>query len=634
MKVLCSLILFAGISTTAHADRIGVHNRTPRDLYGALYYIGMKLPWMKEIPKGKLASDIKLIESDSIGYLQRPARKIGYDRELVFVEDQELLTPELTKKQLKDLHSKNVGDLQGDVFYIGDKDGEFYGYTTIEWNVAKPIIESARNAVVSGLPALKENPYKGAVAHVRIGNELSVNEKNYRTVRRFKVKAALETLLGKPIEENKVPIITIVCSGGGYRAMLLTTGALEGARKAGILDATTYMVGLSGSTWAIGGWLNSSKPIQVYRDWLINNVRYGLKNLSSNDMSLMGDFLLTKYFSDEPLDTVDVYGGLLANELFAEFYNTKQRQALSGQARYLKTGELPFPIYTAIAAESISAENLWYEFTPYEVGAAWLAAYVPTWAFGRKFKNGVSVSFAPEQNFGVLLGTFGLAIGITITRLLTEVGIREKIDNIFVKNIIDRIESAAGKKRITSSDFFNFTYGMPQSKIPNQRLLRMVDAGINFKLPYPPISGERAERKADIIIFVDASSDNLGNDLRHAEQYARTRNLKFPNINYTDIDKKAFSVFKDEKDPQAPIVIYIPRTVDKMLFADERFASLAQEFPGLKTFNMASCIDSGPCTTFNFKYSPEAAKKVVDLGELNMRAAREAFIDAIKVKIK
>ena len=88
------------------------------------------------------------------------ARKVGYDRELVFVEDKNLLKPELTKDDLAKYHSKNVGDLQGDVFYIGDKEAEFYGYTTVEWNVAKPILEAARNKVISGLPAITENPYK------------------------------------------------------------------------------------------------------------------------------------------------------------------------------------------------------------------------------------------------------------------------------------------------------------------------------------------------------------------------------------------------------------------------------------------------------------------------------------------
>ena len=52
---------------------------------------------------------------------------------------------------------------------------------------------------------------------------------------------------------------------------------LLGAENAGILNTVTYLVGLSGSTWAIGGWLLSGNLFVTYHDWLVNNVNYGLK---------------------------------------------------------------------------------------------------------------------------------------------------------------------------------------------------------------------------------------------------------------------------------------------------------------------------------------------------------------------
>ena len=631
------VVLLIMFSSFLHADRITVHNWTPRDLHYAIYYIGMKLPWMKEHPKAKLATPIQLLETESSGILERPSRKIGYDRELVFVEAKELLKPELMHSDLKKYNSKNVGDLQGDVFYIGDKDGEFYGYTTVEWNVIKPILEGARNKVVKELTAIHTNPYKNAIAKVREGNDLSAGEKAYLAKRMPRVKSTLEKLLGKSVSDSRIPKIAFVCSGGGYRSMLFTIGALLGAQKSGILDASTYMVGLSGSTWAIGGWVLSGKSIQSYHDWLVSHVNHGLKHVDPNDARLMGQHLLTKYFCEQPYDVVDIYGTFLANELFTEYKNNKQRQTLSSQAKRVESGALPFPIYTAIAAESIAAENDWYEFNPYEVGCTWLTPrglYVPSWAFGRKFKNGTSVNYAPEQNFGVLLGTWGLAIGITLARLIAEIGLHDKIDSLFVKNIIERILHEYGQKRFTSADFFNFSYQISNSKMRTTRILRMVDAGINFNLPYPPISGQRSERKADIIVFVDASGGkHFGNELKRAQEYAQKNGLKFPVIDYTDLNKKAVSVFKDENDSEVPVVIYVSRIVDQKLFTDSRMAKVIKDFEYIKSVDMEKCIQSGPCSTFNFKYTQKEARMLTDLGALNMLAAKDDVLQAIQWKI-
>ena len=56
----------------AYADRLGVHNQTPRDLHVGIYYLRMKLPWESEYPKATLASNIQFIEAESFGSIERP----------------------------------------------------------------------------------------------------------------------------------------------------------------------------------------------------------------------------------------------------------------------------------------------------------------------------------------------------------------------------------------------------------------------------------------------------------------------------------------------------------------------------------------------------------------------------------
>ncbi len=640
------LLLVLASSASLFADRITVHNRTPRDLYIAIYYIGTDFPFMEK-PVATIATPIQFVEADSSINVERPPRKViadgtmvglgPFNRELVFVEDKNLLTPQLTKDQIyKVLHSKNVGNLQGDVFYIGDRDGVFEGFTTVEWNIVQATIIKAREAVIEKLPAIKENPYKNTGAKVRVGNQLPNEEKQYISERLARVKNCSEKLVNQSLDGKKIPKVALVFSGGGYRAMLYTTGALLGARNAGMLDCASYMVGLSGSTWAIGGWVLSGKPIDQYHDWLVRNIHYGLTNISTTDARLIGESLLTKYFFDEPFDIVDLYGPLVANELFAEKGELKQRMTLSSQMEKVKALQLPFPIYTAIAAESLASESKWYEFTPLEIGATWLGPqgmYVPSWAFGRKFKNGSSVNFAPEQNFGVLMGTFGLAIGITITRLIQEIGLKDKFQTIFVKNIIDRILLEAGEKRLTSSDFSNYTYQLSGSIYADNPKLKLVDAGIHINLPYSPLMGDRPERVVDIVIFVDASGDNLGNDLKLTAEFARKNGFKFPPIDYATVTKRVPTMFKDDTDPAVPIVIYVPRIVDQQLMREKRSQSEFKEnILKIENFNVEECIKSGHCATFNFKNTEAQARAMTGLGMINMMAAKDLFAQAVALK--
>ena len=48
------------------------------------------------------------------------------------------------------------------------------------------------------------------------------------------------------------------------------------------------------------------------------------------------------------------------------------------------------------------------------MGGAWLKYYVPMWAYGRVFKQGISQDDAPEKSLGFNLGTFGSAFSVNL----------------------------------------------------------------------------------------------------------------------------------------------------------------------------------------------------------------------------
>ena len=64
------------------------------------------------------------------------------------------------------------------------------------------------------------------------------------------MKSSLGLYLETP-DKNclQTPIVSLVGSGGGYRAVTGMCGAMEALNDTGLLDTVTYNCGLSGSAW-------------------------------------------------------------------------------------------------------------------------------------------------------------------------------------------------------------------------------------------------------------------------------------------------------------------------------------------------------------------------------------------------
>jgi phospholipase A2 len=429
--------------------------------------------------------------------------------------------------------------------------------------------------------------------------------------------------------------------------MLGTAGYCVGFEALGLFDAVTYMVGLSGSTWAINYWMTTGGSAQAMRERLFKKAQRGIQKTSQVELRKLVDALLVKWAFEEEITLVDLYGGLLANVLFDEAGNGRQRVHLSDQAKRIQDGSFAFPIYTAVSGKEKNRK--WYEYTPYEIGGAWIGCYVPTWAYGRHFSSGMSQDFAPEQSLGYLCGTFGSAFAVTFERLYKEMagasldnvldGVARDLAKVYVpdiaislmRSIVERLFAT----RISSARVFNFTQNMPGSPVKRIEKLSFVDAGLAFNLPYPPISGERADRRPDVIIFLDLSASVQGAPaLRKAEAYARSHDVPFPAIVYEGIEKHAISVFKDEHNPEAPLVIYAPCAKDdaliKIHFGKKPLHELVRR---IENFDVPLCIEKSFCNTFNFVYKEHEARQLSTLTEFNICASEEKIRKALMWKM-
>jgi len=466
-------------------------------------------------------------------------------------------------------------------------------------------------------------------ATVRFGDTLSVGEQEYLINRKPKIYAALYHIYGETINEKQLPVISIVASGGGYRAMLGTIGFLLGMEKIGFLDAVTYVAALSGSTWAVLPWIATGLSLTELKKYIAQAITQDINDVHTKESRMISSMLFKKMMALSPVTSVDVYGGLLANRLLNFFGDSRQSVCLSDLAERVKTGEWVYPICTAIDARSAVAHNApWFEFTPHEIGCQEFGVYIPTWAYGRKFKNGTSTNVRPEVTLGFQLGTYGSAFGVHVGYAWRV--IEKTIENSSFKKFMDKMVKQNEGKRFFWANIHNFMAGIPGNPFENRMYLKLVDAGLAFNLPYPPVSGERSTRASDVLIFCNMSAGQAEVALMHCEEYARARNLPFPVIDYEGISQRTISIFKDESDRSIPIVIYMPRVSDHALFNQKKSDPAYQHYKNIEHFDFERCVEHGFCKTKNFKYTLHQSQQVMNQMEFNVVANKEKIIDAIR----
>lgn len=652
------LLVLCVMPMLVFAERLTISNETDQQVYVAVYYVPI-------FGKVNRASEVLALPVGANLKLDRPAQRMGSDRQLLILPTLNFPSTFTTTTFKEAGPSINVGILQAKRFYIGMENGKLRGYNEGEWQqrgktglgsiiaakgttllgavqaqisnayhaiVPEGVTQQAKDTVLAGVKDYWVSPYESIMADVRVGNQVSPQEYAVVARRTPLVRSAMEAKFGTV---TRVPKIALVTSGGGYRAMIFTLGFLVGAQKTGLLDMIMWMSALSGSTWALGSWLENNAKVgpmnpEQFTAQYFNTIKdKGLESdFTQADFDQISNLILTDIMYGKPLTIINFYGALLGNRVFANFGNKKQTLKLSDQEAVVNSGKFPIPIYTAVSGEEGQPEYYWYAFTPWEVSMEpWtrggIGISIPTWAYGRKFRNGQSTGYMPEQSLGFQLATYGSAIAADIERIYDR--IKGNITNQTVRKFIeDVVVARVGGKRLTWAAVPNFGRGMAQSPLRANDGLQLVDAGLDFNLPYPPVSGMRAERTPDIIIFVEASGTTEA--LKKAAAYAQRKGLKFPPIDYRIASTKAISVHVHPTDTSVPVVIfadYRDANMEMLLSQPE----LQQYRNILAGFDVGRC---GVCATFNFKYTQEELLKLSTLSQFILAAYIDDIFAAIK----
>lgn len=586
-----------------------VKNKSDTDIYAATY-LKRTLPFDCTI-----ISEIQKIPAQSFTTFERPEGQMFYGRRLLFAKDEASLKPTFEKDEYHLAAHKSLRYINGTKFYITSKDNVLHCSNQFEWNIIKPIanfVTTIKNKILKALlKKVSVHEYSNTEATVRVQEDISESEKIFLEQRRDITQKALEEIMETSLLPEEVPNIAVCFSGGSYRAMIAEVGSLIALEKMGLLDCVTHICTLSGSCW-IAPWTCSEASLLDYREQLKKNVKMSLI-ITPLNIKKTSKLLLTKMAFKQKISLIDFFGASLATRLLSDLAKNPYKIYLSKTSEHCAHGKNPLMIYTAVDA---TTDYNWFEMTPYEIGSIKYNAYVPTWAFGRKFVNGKSENFAPEHSLGYCMGICGASFAASFEE------ISEALKKSTAKDFYDLVDFITsqpdwGTIRLSPLLIYNPTYGLDNCPNKNVKRLTFVDAGVDGNLPFPPVL--RKERKIDIILAMDFSEGvKKSNTLKKAEAYAKKYNLKFPKIDYTNVAKNLISVFKDENDPSVPTIIYVP------LIKNESYS---------QTFDPEKETSLGYCSSANFAYSGKQFEELIGLPEFTLIEQKNVIINTIKEAI-
>ncbi|XP_031435355.1 cytosolic phospholipase A2 zeta-like isoform X2 [Clupea harengus] len=515
---------------------------------------------------------------------------------------------------------------------------------------------------------------------VRLDFDIPSAEKDFLEKRKVVVGRALHKLLelSSPLQTDMVPLVGVVSSGGGTRAMTGLFGSLKGLQTLGILDAISYITGVSGATWAMSTLYENAdwslgdlgmvtEPMKVEMIKRYQNI------LSEEQLSYYWEEMGQKGRDGLPVSPIDMWGLAIEHLI----YGKKWDSTLSDQKRAVSGGQNPLPIYTAVNTKTSLTgikEAEWCEFTPYEVGLPKYGAFVPTEDFGSEYFLGHQVKKLPQTRLPFMIGIWSSFLSVNLTDLWhlvtgfapswigsdvvnTETDNNPStLDTFLIKpatNIMQMITNFFTYRPFVSQ-IYNFMRGLylhwdynstngftvgqdthpdafPNQLTPADPTLNLVDSGLSCNTGFPPVL--RPHRRMDLILSLNYSWDSdQFMVLKKTQQHCTDHRIPFPHIDFSRVEKEAMKevyVFEDEKNPKAPIVVHFP--LANLTFREFKAPGVRREGKDeLRMGELDVSSSASPYITTNLAYQPEDFQKLMDLTCYNILNNRDTLLSALR----
>ncbi|KAH6838400.1 lysophospholipase catalytic domain-containing protein [Chaetomium sp. MPI-CAGE-AT-0009] len=337
-----------------------------------------------------------------------------------------------------------------------------------------------------------------------------------------------------------LPRIGIAVSGGGYRALMngagalaafddRTSGSTETGRLGGILQASTYVSGLSGGSWLVGSlYMANFTTVEsivgategfLSQLWQFDEtIIEGPATLSARDYyQQLQDAVDAKANAGYHITITDSWGRALSYQLF---------NAIDGSPAYtlssvaadpaFSTAAIPMPIIVALERPS-GQIRIWdnatvFEFNPWEMGSydPGNPAFAPLRYVGSAFDNGTLARGAPcvagVDNIGFVVGTSSSLFNQAFLQLgrASPDGV---VPEFFLRSLNETLARISEENTDVASwpnPFFH--YRPADNRNANTSTLDLVDGGEDLQnIPLHPLLWSR--RAVDVILAVDSSAD-------------------------------------------------------------------------------------------------------------------------------
>ncbi|NXL45387.1 PA24E phospholipase, partial [Podilymbus podiceps] len=487
----------------------------------------------------------------------------------------------------------------------------------------------------------------------------------------------------------QVPVVAVMTTGGGTRALTSLLGNLLGLQKLDLLDAISYITGSSGSTWTLSHLYQSTDWSQKDLSGPIGEVRRHMTKCKLSCFSLES----LKYYDKElklrkqegyQISSIDFWGLLLEKALNDPLTllflvnSQKNNHKLSDERQALNQGQNPLPIYMILNIKedySLSEFKEWVEFTPYEVGFLKYGAFIRAEDFGSEFFMGRLMKKLPESRICFMKGDvlhsnwenlncvkiyFDIIQTLHFaTHALQHAGLKyHELETYLVTpecGIMGIIRQVL-TERVMVSKFYNFLKGFQvhneylQSKsfriwkdtvlenFPNQlsetaEFMCLADTAGYIDISYPPLM--RPERKVDVVLHLNYSSGSQTSPLEEASKYFLKQGIPFPKICLSEEEKKNLKecyIFEDADTPEAPTVVFFPLVNDtfrkyKEPGVERSPAEMAQGNVDVSSIFSPYCLNS-------FTYTEEEFDKLVELTSYNIQNNKHLILQALNSAIE
>ncbi|KAI0976981.1 lysophospholipase [Xylaria arbuscula] len=340
---------------------------------------------------------------------------------------------------------------------------------------------------------------------------------------------------------SALPNIAIAVSGGGYRALLngagfiaaadsRTPGSTDAGGIGNLLQASTYLAGLSGGGWLVGSiFANNFSSVPNLRDgqsgsslWQFsNNILEGPKD---SGISIVNTGKYWYDIADQVDDKRDAGYGISITDYWGRALSYQLINARDGGPSYtfssiadadnFTSADTPMPILVADernpGEKIISLNSSVFELNPWEVGS-WdptVFGFAPTEYVGSNFSNGV---IADGGHCVRGFDQYGFVMG-TSSSLFNQIILQNLSDSSLPSVITDSIEDILKDLSSDQDDIAEwrpnpfYKYNSDVNLSADKEVLTLIDGGEDLQnIPLHPLI--QPVRAVDVIFAVDSSAD-------------------------------------------------------------------------------------------------------------------------------